>query len=168
MLRLTSGNCTAKSVLENVFQNDTLTKSDKFKNIQNVHHHFACILRYDGQNQGNTNWAFFKFVTNSTNLTSIFQCEFLKILKPYPFLRAQSFIWKSENVPWNTNFYGGLQQYLLQTKVFCKKNMWKVLMTPSSKTIFISNLMYHTKTNMAENWGSNQDYIGLLLRHLKL
>ena len=52
VLRLTSGNCEAKSLLENIFQNETVIKSDKFKKVQNGHQNFACILRYDGQCQG--------------------------------------------------------------------------------------------------------------------
>jgi len=51
VLRLTSGNCEAKSLLENIFQNETVIKSDKFKKVQNGHQNFACILRYDGQCQ---------------------------------------------------------------------------------------------------------------------
>ena len=52
VLRLTSKNCEAKHLLENVFQNETIVKPDKFKKIQNVHQFFACVLRYDGQCQG--------------------------------------------------------------------------------------------------------------------
>ena len=104
VLRLTSKNCEAKHLLENVFQNETIVKPDKFKKIQNVHQFFACVLRYDGQCQGKKLQilTYFKIFLILNEL--FFKNELLKILKVSLYRKKPSFTLKLKSVRLNMNF----------------------------------------------------------------
>jgi len=100
VLRLTSGNCEAKSLLANIFQNETVIKSDKFKKVQNGHQNFACILRYDGQCQ--------EQIVEDFELIPMpeetkFHIEIKECPLKYEFLRRPSLVFPEEKCYFHTN-----------------------------------------------------------------
>ena len=125
-----------------MFQNDTLTKSDKFKNVQNVHHHFACILRYDGQNQGNTNRALFQIYNKFYIIHFNFSVRILEDFETIPIPESTKFHLEIGECPMKYEFLRRPSTIFTSDKSFLQKEYVK-----SSHDTFIQDY-FHFQSNV--------------------